>query len=286
MFSSTDTAEKARQIRYEVVRMIGPGNTGHYGGSLSVADILAVLYFCRMRYDPADPTMVGRDRLILSKGHAAPAQYAALAIAGFFSPDELATLKQIGSRFQGHPDLRRLPGIEANTGSLGQGLSIGVGMALATQIRREPSRVYVVLGDGELQEGQVWEAAMAAAHYGLDRLTAVVDHNGLQATGVIDSRMGLGSLSSKWRAFGWHVCEADGHDVTDLNRAFDEAESVRSAPSVIIARTVKGKGVSFIEGVSAYHNGALTRDEHERALAELSRSAESSETLNPGPTSV
>lgn len=286
MFNVVDAVEKARQIRYEVVRMIGPGNAGHYGGSLSVVDILAVLYFGRMRYNPADPAMKDRDRLILSKGHAAPAQYAALSIAGFFSTGELTTLKQIGSRLQGHPDLRRLPGIEANTGSLGQGLSIGVGMALANRIRSESSRVYVVLGDGELQEGQVWEAAMAAAHYGLERLTAVVDHNGLQATGMITSRMSLGDLSGKWRAFGWHVCEADGHDVADLNSAFDEADNSTGVPSVIIARTVKGKGVSFIEGIPAYHNGALTSDEHQRALAELSCAAAGMETHRSGQLSM
>jgi len=271
MHSITEIEDRARQIRLEVVKMIGPGKVGHYGGSLSVADIVSVLYFGRMRYDPKDPSMFGRDRLILSKGHAAPAQYAALAIAGFFERHELSTLKKLGSRLQGHPDRRQVPGIEASTGSLGQGLSIGVGMALGMRIRREPGRVYVVLGDGELQEGQVWEAAMAAANYRLDRLTAVVDHNKLQATGEIASRLNIGDVAAKWKAFGWRVCEANGHDVRDLMRAFDEVEAAEGVPGVVLAHTTKGKGVSFIENVPAYHNGALAPDEYEAALSELSR---------------
>jgi transketolase len=224
-----------------------------------------------MRYDPKNPSMFGRDRLIMSKGHAAPAQYAALAIAGFFEKHELSSLKKLGSRLQGHPDRKLVPGIEASTGSLGQGLSMGVGIALGMRIRGEPGRVYVVLGDGELQEGQVWEAAMAAASYRLDRLIAVVDHNKLQATGEIASRLDIGDLAAKWKAFGWYVCEANGHDARDLMSAFDEIEATEGVRGVVIAHTVKGKGVSFIENVPAYHNGALTQEEYEAALSELSR---------------
>lgn len=271
MHSIAEIENRAKCIRLEIVKMIGPGKTGHFGGSLSVADIISALYFGRMRYDPENPSMFGRDRLIMSKGHAAPAQYAALAIAGFFEKHELSSLKKLGSRLQGHPDRKLVPGIEASTGSLGQGLSMGVGIALGMRIRGEPGRVYVVFGDGELQEGQVWEAAMAAASYRLDRLIAVVDHNKLQATGEIASRLDIGSLAAKWKAFGWYVCEANGHDARDLMSAFDEIEATEGVPGVVIAHTVKGKGVSFIENVPAYHNGALTQEEYEAALSELSR---------------
>lgn len=271
MHSIAEIEDRAKCIRLEIVKMIGPGKTGHFGGSLSVADIISALYFGRMRYDPENPSMFGRDRLIMSKGHAAPAQYAALAIAGFFDRGELSTLKKLGTRLQGHPDRRLVPGIEASTGSLGQGLSIGVGMALGMRISREPGRVYVVLGDGELQEGQVWEAAMAAANYRLDRLTAVVDRNRLQATGEISSRLDIGDVAAKWKAFGWRLFEADGHDVRDLMRAFDEAEATEGVPGVVLAHTIKGKGVSFIENVPAFHNGALAQEKYEAALSELSR---------------
>ncbi|TCL61784.1 transketolase [Hydrogenispora ethanolica] len=261
--------EKAAAIRMAIVKMIGPNQVGHFGGSLSVTDILAVLYFHKMTYDATDPSLPGRDRLILSKAHAAPAQYATLALAGFFPLQELQSLKKLGSRLQGHPDFRRLPGIEANTGSLGQGLSMGVGMALAKRLKKEAGRVYVILGDGELQEGQVWEAAMAAANYKLDRLTAIVDHNKLQATDAIAKRMQLGDLRSKWSSFGWEVIEADGHDVHELCAALDKAESNSGCPSVMIAHTTKGKGISFMENVPKYHNGMMSQDQYEQALREL-----------------
>jgi transketolase len=261
--------EKAKELRREIVKMIGAGHAGHFGGSLSVADIMTVLYFQRMRYSPQDPKMQGRDRVILSKGHSAPAQYAAMALAGYFPREELYTLKKLGSRLQGHPNLKYLPGIEANTGSLGQGLSMGIGMALAERMKQSEGRIYVILGDGELQEGQVWEAAMAAANFGLNRLTAIVDHNKLQAMGCICDRMNIGDLRRKWEAFGWNALDADGHDIAGLIAAFDEAEKFTGGPSAIIAHTTKGKGVSFMENVVKYHNGLLNAAEIERALAEL-----------------
>ena len=262
--------EKAKELRREIVKMIGPNHTGHFGGSLSVAEIMTVLYFHKMKYNPQDPKLPGRDRLILSKGHSAPAQYAAMALAGFFPREEMQTLKKLGSRLQGHPNLKMLPGIEANTGSLGQGLSMGIGMALAERMKQESGRIYVIMGDGELQEGQVWEAAMAAANFGLNRLTAIVDHNKLQATGQICDRMKMGELRQKWEAFGWNVCEADGHDIGELINALNKADQFNDGPTVIIAHTIKSKGVSFMENMAKYHNGLLNNEEFEQALVELS----------------
>lgn len=262
--------EKARELRREIVEMIGPNHVGHFGGSLSVSDILTVLYFYKMRYDPHNPQMADRDRLILSKGHSAPAQYAAMALAGFFPKEELKTLKKLGSCLQGHPNLLCLPGIEANTGSLGQGLSMAVGMALAERLKKGKSRFYVIMGDGELQEGQIWEAAMATANFGLDRITAIIDHNKLQATGEIDNRMKEGKLGPKWEAFGWNAVEVDGHNIGELIKAFAEAEKHTTGPSVIIAHTIKGKGISFMENVAKYHNGMINEEEFQKALSELS----------------
>jgi transketolase len=261
--------EKAKELRREILMMIGANRVGHFGGSLSVVEIMTVLYFHQMRYNPSDPKLKGRDRLILSKGHSAPAQYAAMALAGFFPREELLTLKKLGSRLQGHPNLSCLPGIEANTGSLGQGLSMAVGMALAERLKKEKGRFYVILGDGELQEGQVWEAAMAAANFGLNTIAAIVDHNKLQAMGPICKRMNEGELGPKWEAFGWNAIEADGHNITELIGAFEAAERYSQGPSVIIAHTVKGKGVPFMEGVAEYHNGLVDEAEFQRALAEL-----------------
>jgi transketolase len=261
--------EKAQELRREIVKMIGPNHPGHFGGSLSVVEIMTVLYFHQMKYNSRDPQMPGRDRLILSKGHSAPAQYAAMALAGFFPCEELATLKSLGSRLQGHPNLKSLPGIEANTGSLGQGLSMGIGIALAERMKQGPGGVYVIMGDGEQQEGQIWEAAMAAANFGLNRLTAIIDHNKLQATGAIYDRMKVGGLSKKWEAFGWNVCEVDGHNIGELITAFERAERYSGGPTVVIAHTIKGKGVSFMENVSKYHNGLLSKDEFDQALTEL-----------------
>lgn len=261
--------EKAKELRREIIRMIGANHVGHFGGSLSVVEIMTVLYFHQMKYDPSNPNQKGRDRLVLSKGHSAPAQYAAMALAGYFPREELLSLKQLGSRLQGHPNLACLPGIEANTGSLGQGLSMVIGMALAERLQKERGRFYVILGDGELQEGQVWEAAMAAANFGLHTITAIVDHNKLQATGPICQRMNVGELRPKWEAFGWQVIEVNGHSIPELIQAFQAAERNVKGPTVIIAHTVKGKGVSFMEGVAKYHNGLVNENEFQQALAEL-----------------
>jgi transketolase len=261
--------EKAKELRREIVKMIGVNHTGHWGGSLSVADIMTVLYFHQMKYDPRNPKMNGRDRLILSKGHSAPAQYAAMALAGFFPLQELKTLKKVGSRLQGHPNINSLSGIEANTGSLGQGLSMAIGMALAERKKQEKGRFYVIIGDGETQEGQVWEAAMAAANFGLSQITAIVDHNKLQATDRICNRMKIGDLHRKWEAFGWNVIEVDGHKMGELMEGFSKAEQYTAGPTVIIAYTIKGKGISFMENKPQYHNGSINETEFEQALVEL-----------------
>lgn len=266
-----DALERAAaQIRLDVVKMIGPENRGHFGGSMSVADILAVLYFKIMNIDAQDPNAPGRDRFILSKGHSCPAQYAALARKGFFPVSELATLKEVGSRLQGHPDRSKLPGIEANTGSLGQGLSQGIGMALALKADGQPSRVYVVLGDGELNEGQVWEAAMFAGARKLDNLIAVVDRNRLQAMGATRDRLDYGEPGPKFSAFGWEVLHADGHDVEALAEAFEAARG-KGRPTVIIAETVKGKGLGFAENQVGFHNGLLTREQYDEAVSALAQ---------------
>lgn len=243
--------------------------SGHPGGSLSAADVIAALYFHHMRHDPRDPKWEDRDRFVLSKGHVCPALYAALAKSGYFPTDTLWTLRKMGSILQGHPDMDKTPGVEASTGSLGQGLSIGVGMALAGRLDHKGYRVYVLLGDGELDEGQNWEAAMAAAHYKLDNLMALVDFNGLQLDGPTRDIMGLEPITQKWLAFGWEVIEIDGHNMRQILDALDKAENVKHKPTVIIAQTIKGKGVSFMEGVVKYHGKALTEDELRKALEEL-----------------
>jgi transketolase len=261
--------EKARLIRKDSLVMTTEAGSGHPGGSLSCADLLSVLYFHHLRYDPENPRWEGRDRFILSKGHACPALYSALSLAGFFPREWLRTLRRLGSPLQGHPDSTSTPGVEASTGSLGQGLSIGCGMALAGRLDRRDYRVYVLLGDGEMDEGQVWEAAMFAAHQRLDNLLAIVDRNGIQLDGFTEEIVGLEPLAEKWRAFGWNVMEVDGHDLKEIAEALDRAEGVKGRPVVLLARTVKGKGVSFMENKVKYHGTPLTKEELERALAEL-----------------
>lgn len=261
--------EKARTIRRDSLIMTTGAGSGHPGGSLSCADLLSVLYFHHLRYDPANPRWEDRDRFILSKGHACPALYSALSLAGFFPREWLRTLRKLGSPLQGHPDSLSTPGVEASTGSLGQGLSIGCGMALAGRLDRRGYRVYVLMGDGEMDEGQVWEAAMFAAHQRLDNLVAIVDRNRLQLDGFTEEIVGLEPLAEKWRAFGWNVREVDGHDLGQVAEALDEAEGVRGKPTVLLARTVKGKGVSFMENQVKYHGTPLTGEELERALREL-----------------
>jgi transketolase len=252
----------AAKIRRDIVLMIGgEGQVGHLGGSCSCADIIAVLYGRVMRRDC--------DKFLLSKGHAALAQYAALAELGYFPYEDIFTVKRLGSHLQGHPDRIATAGIEAGTGSLGQGLSVALGMALAQRLDKTGGRTFCVTGDGELAEGQIWEAAMAAVNFKADNLVAVVDNNRLQATGAIRERFNTAPLSAKWAGFGWNVIEIDGHDIRQILDAFDEAASFNGKPTVIIASTVKGKGVSFAENVVGFHNGALTAGQYEQALSEL-----------------
>jgi transketolase len=260
----------ARIIRLDIVQMIGVGQRGHLGGSCSIADIVVALYFSKMRHDPANPLWPDRDRFLLSKGHAALVQYAALAECGYFSKEELKHTKRYGSMLQGHPDLKSTPGIEANTGSLGQGLSIACGMAAGMRIDGRTSRVYCVIGDGELAEGQIWEAAMAASVFKLDNLVAILDGNGLQATGPVSQRFNSNPLPEKWRAFGWHVQEIDGHDMAGILKALDDADSMKGKPKMIIARTVKGAGIPFAENKVEFHNGLLDAGQFETACALLS----------------
>ncbi len=260
---------KARELRKHVIRMLGEAGSGHPGGSLSAADIVTALFFQEMRVDPQRPDWPDRDRFILSKGHAAPILYAALAERGFFPVEELLTLRKTGARLQGHPDLRKVPGVDMSTGSLGQGLSVANGMALAAKIDHNPYRVYVVLGDGETQEGQVWEAAMLAAHYQLDNLVAFVDHNGLQIDGRCLEVMSTEPIAERWRAFGWAVQEIDGHDLPQILQALTKARETKGKPSLIVANTVKGKGVSFMEDQVGWHGTAPNREQTEQALAEL-----------------
>lgn len=262
---------RARALRRHIIEMVGKAGSGHPGGSLSSSDILATLYFGGfLRLKPEDPLWPERDRFILSKGHAAPALYAALAERGFFGKDVLLTLREFGSILQGHPDCRKTPGVEVSTGSLGQGLSMGVGMALAGKLDGKGYRVWVLLGDGECQEGQVWEAAMAASHYRLDNLTAIVDHNHLQIDSRIEEVMSPEPIAQKFSAFGWEVFEANGHDIQNLVNVFRKAATVRGKPSAVIADTVKGRGVSFMENQKEWHGKAPKGEELERALKELS----------------
>lgn len=262
--------KKAIQLRKNIITMIGgEGHVGHLGGSCSSADIVAALYFHKMKLDTKNPKCGDRDKFIMSKGHAAIIQYAALAEIGYFSKDELPTLKSFGSILQGHPDMHATPGVEANTGSLGQGLSIANGMALSMKLDDKCNKVYCVLGDGELAEGQIWEAAMAASAYKLDNLVAIVDRNRLQATGTIEDIFEIKDLAEKWTAFGWKAIEIDGHNIEEILVAFDQADEVKDQPVVIIANTVKGKGISFAENVVGFHNGAMTKEQYELALKEL-----------------
>jgi len=249
--------------------MIGAAGSGHPGGSLSAVEIVTALYFHIMRLDPQNPDWPDRDRFILSKGHAAPLLYAALAHRGYFRREELLTLRKLGSRLQGHPDRKSLPGVEMSTGSLGQGLSVANGIALAGRLDGRPYRVYVLLGDGELEEGMVWEAAMAAAHYKLDRVTAFIDHNGLQIDGPIREVLSPEPIAAKFRAFGWEVLTIDGHDFGQIIGAVEEAKKIKGRPTAIVAETVKGKGVGFMEHQVGWHGVAPKPEEVERALEEL-----------------
>jgi len=259
----------AKRLRRHIISMIGKAGSGHPGGSLSAVDIVTTLYFGLLRYNPKDPQWADRDRFILSKGHAAPMLYAVLAECGYFPVEELSTLRQLDSRLQGHTDRTVVPGVEMSAGSLGQGLSFAIGIALAGRLNSQEYRVYVLLGDGECDEGQVWEAAMAAAHFKVDSLVAIVDNNGQQIGGWNRDVMNLAPFDKKWQSFGWHVIEVDGHDFTQLIDAFDRAKLVKGQPTVIIAHTIKGKGVSFMENNPGFHGKAPNAAEMEIALKEL-----------------
>ncbi|MCL2865445.1 MAG: transketolase [Lachnospiraceae bacterium] len=265
-----DLNNKAKTIRRNVIKSIGIGTAGHVGGSCSSADLVTALYFYKMKYDPKNPKMENRDRFLLSKGHVAVLQYAAMAEAGFFPVADLKHTKDVGFHLQGHPDYLKTPGIEAGTGSLGQGLSLGLGMALGLKDDGLNSRVYVLCGDGELAEGQIWEAAMAAKAFNADNLLAIVDHNKLQAMGPIQERLDITPLPEKWAAFGWHVIEINGHNMEEILTALDHAETIKGKPTVIIAHTIKGKGVSFAENTVSCHNVLLTDEMYHQALSDLS----------------
>ncbi len=260
---------RAREVRIDILKMLTKAGSGHPGGSLSAVEILVALYYGKMRHRPGEPGWQERDRFILSKGHAAPLLYSVLGRAGYFDMAHFRELRQFGGILRGHPVSTATPGVEVCTGSLGQGLSQAVGMALGLRLEGNPGRVYVLLGDGESQEGAIWEAAMAAAHYKVDSLCAITDWNGLQIDGRVEDIMSLGNLAEKWLAFGWSVQEVDGHDFEAIFEALDTAEEVKGKPSMILAHTVKGKGVSFMENQVKYHGIAPTPEELEMALAEL-----------------
>ncbi|MGA1867181.1 MAG: transketolase [bacterium] len=259
----------ARQVRQDILTMLYEAGSGHTGGSLSIVEILVSLYYVKMHTRPENPDWGERDRFILSKGHGAPALYSILARRGYFNHSELKKLRKINSMLQGHPYNRSTPGVEISTGSLGQGLSVANGMALAARLDNKPFWVYVLVGDGEIQEGQIWEAAMSAAHFKLNNLCCIVDYNKLQIDGPLSEIKGVEPLQDKWQAFGWRVKEVDGHDFSQLLEAFEWAKEKSGEPSVIIAHTVKGKAVSFMENKVAYHGVAPTKEELEKALSEI-----------------
>ncbi len=259
---------KAKQIRRLIIQMLSLAGSGHPGGSLSATDLITVLYFSVLRHKPQEPNWPDRDRFHLSKGHCCPLWYSALAESGYFSVDKLWTLRQLGSTLQGHPD-RRTPGVDVAAGSLGQGLSVALGMSLAAKIDHKDYRVYVLLGDGEIQEGNIWEAAMAAAHFKCDNLCAILDYNGFQIDGAVKDIMNLEPITAKWQAFGWHTIEINGHNIKEIALAYEEAKTIKGKPSIIIAHTIKGKGVSFMENTVDFHGRSPTKEEAEKALKEL-----------------
>lgn len=256
-------------FRRELIDLLHSIQTGHPGGSLSCTEILTALYFEIMNVDPKNPDMEGRDHLILSKGHAAPILYMVLAEKGYFPKEELKSLRQMGSMLQGHPCVHKTPGVELSTGPLGLGLSAGLGMSMAARIKGQDSYTYVVMGDGEIQEGCIWEAAMSASKLGADHLIGILDNNGVQLDGTNDEIMPMGDIRAKWEAFGWNVVSCDGHDVEDFCRAVNEAKAVKGKPSLILAKTVKGKGISFMEGKNTWHGKAINDEEYAQAKAEL-----------------
>ena len=271
----------AAKLRRNIVRMVAIAGSGHNGGSLSAIDLITYLYFHEMRVDPANPRWPDRDRFVLSKGHCAPSLYVALAERGYFREEVLWTLRDIESKLQGHPDMTKTPGVDMTTGSLGQGISSAVGIALAGKLDRRDYRVFVMVGDGELQEGQLWEAAMSAAHYRLDNLVVLVDDNKLETDGPTASIVGVHPIAEKWAAFGWKVHAVDGHDFTQIHRAVQQAAPGDGRPTVIVADTVKGKGVSFMEDVADWHSGPTTPEQTEQALRELGAEADELAGVSP-----
>ena len=259
----------ANEIRIGIVREVYSGKSGHPGGSLSCADILTVLYFNQMNIDPKDPKSNARDRFVLSKGHASPALYSTLASRGYFDKEELTTFRGIDSILQGHPDMKHIPGVDMSTGSLGQGLSCANGMAMASKLNKDGNRVYCLVGDGEIEEGQIWEAAMSASHYKLDNLCVIVDNNNLQIDGSIEEVMSSYPIDEKFKSFGFYVINVDGHNIEELINAFNEAKTVKGKPTAIIAKTIKGKGVSFMENQVGWHGKAPNEEQYEIAIKEL-----------------
>lgn len=272
-YSAEQLRQKANDIRIDIIEEVHSATCGHPGGSLSIADIMSVLYFHELNIDPANPQWEDRDRVVLSKGHAAPALYAVLAERGYFDKEILKTLRKQGSILQGHPDRKHIPGVDVSTGSLGQGISAAVGIALYGKINNKNYRTYAIVGDGEMQEGEVYEALMAAAHYGLSNLTVILDRNGLQIDGKVDDVMSISPVKEKAEAFNFHTIEADGHDVESLIAALDAARADNTKPTFIIAKTVKGKGVSFMENNAGWHGKAPNDEQYAQAIEELTKEA-------------
>ena len=272
--TNLELQKMANEVRKGIVTSVHSAKAGHPGGSLSAADMFTYLYFEEMNIDPKNPKMEDRDRFVLSKGHTAPGYYAALANRGYFPVEDLKTLRHLGSYLQGHPCMQETPGVDMSSGSLGQGISAAVGMALAGKLDNKDYRVYTLLGDGEIQEGQVWEASMFAGHRKLDNLCVIVDNNGLQLDGTIDEIIGPNPLDEKFESFGCHVIKADGHDFDSLEKAFNEAKTVKGQPTVIIAKTVKGKGVSFMENNVSWHGAAPNDEQYKQAMEELEKAGE------------
>lgn len=265
----TELKEKAREMRKDIIKMLLEAKSGHPGGSLSAIDVLTVLHYEVMKHDSEKPCWEDRDKFILSKGHICPALYTVLAHTGYFPKEELMTLRKLHSNLQGHPDKKKCVGIEASTGSLGQGLSIACGMAIALKNDKKPNRVYCMMGDGEQNEGQIWEAVMTAGHYQLDNLCGIVDANYLQIDGWVDEVMSISELGAKYKAFGWAVIEIDGHNFEQIRYAFRRAQQIKGRPTAIIAYTVKGKGVSFMEDIAGWHGKAPSKEQAERALKDI-----------------
>lgn len=260
--------EETKEIRRLIVQMLAKSCSGHPGGSLSSAELITALYFAVLRHDPKNPNWPDRDRFHMSKGHCCPLWYAVLVQAGYFPEEKLWTLRRLGSILQGHPD-RRTPGVEVASGSLGQGLSVSLGMALAGKLDKKNYRIYCLLGDGETQEGNIWEAAMACSHYKCDNLCAILDYNRYQIDGKTSEVMNLEPIADKWKAFGWHIIEINGHDIKEILTAYEEAKTIKEKPTIIIAHTIKGKGVSFMENVVDFHGRPPTKEEEIKALKEL-----------------